>query len=198
MSAATPAASARPIRFALIALLIAVLAIPLTALWKAFGPRDAAAPDFTLTDQYGRQFSLASLRGRPVALMFGYASCPDECPTALAHLARAIHAAGVPADARVVFISVDPARDSAPVLKRYLRGFDPSFVGLRGEVAALDPILASYHTFRRVEPAEKGESGYSMQHGTTIYYIGRNGSIEGYGHMDDPVETMADDLRKYG
>jgi protein SCO1/2 len=194
----TAAPNVRVLQIVLIALLVAVMAIPLTALWKAFGPKDATAPDFTLTDQDGRPFTLSSLRGHPVALMFGYASCPDECPTALSHLARAVHKPGVAPDVRVLFISVDPDRDTPTVLKRYVRVFDPAFVGLRGNVPTLDPILANYHTFRKVAPPEKGESGYSMEHGTAIYYIGRDGKLTGYGHMDDAVPTMADDLKKYG
>lgn len=195
---ASTASKAALSRLFLIALLVAVAAIPLTALWIAFDPKDASAPDFTLTDQDGRQFSLSSLRGRPVALLFGYASCPDECPTALAHLARAVHTAGVPSDVRVLFVSIDPDRDTAPVLKRYLGAFDPAFIGLRGAASSLDPILKNYHNFRRLAPPEKGGGAYSVEHGTAIYYIGRNGAIAGYGHMDDEIGTMANDLKRFG
>jgi len=118
LAAGRPRPSARTIRIALITLLIAVALIPLTALWGAFGPFAHLAPDFTLTDQDGRPFTLSAQRGHPVVLFFGYTHCDDACPTTLAHLAQALRAPGVPADVTVAFITVDPTRDTPAVLKR--------------------------------------------------------------------------------
>jgi protein SCO1/2 len=80
----------------LVVLLVAVAAIPISALWLALGPKKAPAPDFTLTDQNGYSLTLSTLRGHRVALFFGWSHCPDECPTALAHLARKVYAPGAP------------------------------------------------------------------------------------------------------
>ena len=200
MSASTPTlpGTRRLGTVALVLLLAAVATIPVIALWKAFGPHAmTAAPDFTLIDQDGRPFTLSSLRGHEVALFFGWTHCPDECPTAMAALARAVRDKDAPAGVRVVFVSVDPARDTPDALGRYLRGFNPLFVGLTGTKAQLDPVYADYHTFRRIVAAEPGVSGYSVEHGTAITYIGRDGTIKGYGHWDDSVPALVAELKSY-
>ena len=99
MSASTPTipGTRRLGTVALVLLLAAVATIPVIALWKAFGPHaTTAAPDFTLTDQDGRPFTLSSLRGSPVVIFFGYTHCPDTCPTTLAKLARAVRSPAAP------------------------------------------------------------------------------------------------------
>src|ERR1035441_5542251 len=110
-----------------IALLVALSAIPIAALWRSFGPKLIVAPNFALIDQDARPFTLSGLRGHPVVVFFGYTHCPDVCPTTLAHLARALHSPTVPRDERVAFIMVDPDHDSPSVLKRYVQLFDPRF-----------------------------------------------------------------------
>jgi protein SCO1/2 len=181
----------------LIVALAAVAAIPLAALWKAFGPRTNVAPDFTLTDQHGRPFTLADQRGHPVVLFFGYTHCPDACPTTLAHLAKAVASPGVPADVRVAFITVDPERDSPAVLNRYVALFDPNFYGLTGGLTTLDPVYSAYHTWRQAVPVHHGPNNYSMAHGTTVYYIGRNGALNGIGHWDDDTPAIVHALEEY-
>jgi protein SCO1/2 len=189
----------RSVTFLLIAVLIVVAAIPIAALWEAFGPNSGAyAPDFTLTDQDGRPFTLSSLRGDPVVLFFGYTHCPDTCPTTLAHLTRALRAPGVPSDEHVAFVTVDPARDSPPVLKRYVRIFDPRFIGLTGTAAVLAPIYAAYHTWREDVPVHHGpHDDYSVAHGAAIYFIGRNGTVRGFGSWDDDMPTMVRELQEF-
>lgn len=181
----------------LVLALAAVAAIPLTALWQAFGPKGNVAPDFTLTDQHGLAFTLSAQRGHPVVLFFGYTHCPDACPTTLAHLAKAVTSPSVPADVRVAFITVDPYRDSPAVLKRYVALFNPSFRGLTGSLATLNPIYSAYHSWRQAVPVRHGPDNYSMAHGTTIYYIGRSGALNGIGHWDDDTPTMLVDLKEY-
>jgi protein SCO1/2 len=166
-------------------------------LWQAFGPRAPAAPDFTLIDQAGKPFTPSAQRGHPVALIFGYTHCPDVCPTTLAHAAPAFHTPDVPQDARLAFITVDPYRDSPAVLGRYIRLFDPAFVGLTADLNVLDPVYANYYTWRQAVPVHHGEDDYSMAHGTTIYYIGRSGSLNGFGHWDDSIETIAHGLKRF-
>ncbi len=178
-------------------LLAAVDAIPLAAVWQAFGPK-AAAPDFTLIDEQARPYSLAAQRGHPVVLFFGYTHCPDACPTTLAHLAQAVRLPNVARDVRVGFVTVDPARDSAPLLGRYVRLFDPHFVGLTGSSAALRSVYSAYHVWRQpVHDAGTGES-YAVGHSTTIYYIGRDGSLRAFGRWDDDAAAIARALRELG
>jgi protein SCO1/2 len=178
-------------------LLLLVVAFPVTAIAHGLSNRVAEAPDFALTDQDGRPFVLSDQRGRPVVLFFGYTHCPDACPTTLAHLAKAAHAAGVPGDLRVAFITVDPARDSPAALKRYMRVFDPAFTGLTGSQKALDPVYTAYDTWRQPVPVEHGPDNYFVAHGTTIYYIGRDGSLKGLGNWDDEPAVIAHALKEY-
>jgi protein SCO1/2 len=181
----------------LAALLSAVIAIPVAVLWRAFSPQIALAPDFTLIDQGGRPFTLSKLRGRPVVLFFGYTHCPDECPTTFARLAKAVRASGVPSDVRVAFITVDPERDFPATLKRYVRLFDPGFIGLTGSLRTLSPVYAAYHTARQIDQVDHERHDYSVTHGTTIYYVGRDGSIKGLGQWDDAVAEIVRDLHSF-
>jgi protein SCO1/2 len=195
--AAPNRAGARAIAFALCVLLAAVAAIPLAAVWQAFGPK-AAAPDFTLVDGDARPFTLAAQRGHPVVLFFGYTRCPDTCPTTLAHLAQAVRVPDVPRDVRVAFVTVDPARDTPALLARYARLFDPHFIGLTGTARTLDTVYSAYHVWSRPVAIGRPGSDYIVGHGTTIYYIGRDGSLRNFGRWDDTVPAIARQLRELG
>jgi len=133
------------------------------------------APPLRLTDQRGLPFSLASLRGTPVVVFFGYSHCPDACPLALAHLARAIHAR--PAlGVRVVLVTVDPARDTPAVLAAYARRFDPAFVALTGSRARIAAVARAYHVYVAPRPGASG----TIEHGAPLFLIGRDGTIRAY------------------
>jgi protein SCO1/2 len=177
--------------------LVAIATFSGAALWRTFGPHPAMAPDFTLIDQNGQPFTLSSVRGHPIALFFGFTHCPDECPTTLAHLAHAVHAPGVPHDTRVAFITVDPGRDSPATLKRYVRLFDPQFIGLTGALGQLNPVYDAYHTARQAVPVNRKQSDDSFEHGTTVFYVGRDGTIKGQGQWDDVPAQIARDFRSF-
>ena len=98
--------------------------------------------DFHLIDSQGRAFTRSTLLGRPTLVYFGFTHCPDECPDTLAALARVKKESGLPA-LQVLFVTVDPARDTPAVLAEYLRHFDPSFLGLTGDVAEIHRFAAS-------------------------------------------------------
>jgi len=98
--------------------------------------------DFHLIDSQGRGFSRASLLGHPTLLYFGFTHCPDECPDTLAALARVRRQAQLPG-LQVLFVTVDPQRDTPAVLARYLRHFDPSFLGLTGDPAEIRRVAVS-------------------------------------------------------
>jgi protein SCO1 len=104
----------------------------------------AARPiaEFHLIDSQGRVFTRADLIGRPTLVYFGFTHCPDECPDTLAALARVKKEAALPA-LQVLFVTVDPQRDTPQVLARYLRHFDPSFLGLTGDPAEIRRLAAS-------------------------------------------------------
>jgi protein SCO1/2 len=98
--------------------------------------------DFHLIDSQGRPFTRASLLGHPTLVYFGFTHCPDECPDTLAALARVKKQAGLPG-LQVLLVTVDPERDTPPVLAGYLRHFDPSFLGLTGDPAEIRRFAAS-------------------------------------------------------
>ncbi len=127
------------------------------------------APEIALTDQNGQPFALSSLRGRVVALFFGFTSCTDECPATLAILRQTALALGdQAADFQVVFVTTDPARDTPAAIGAYLAGFDPSFVGLTGSTDALQQAWSDYG----VTVLDNGET-----HSTFIYLIDRQGNL---------------------
>jgi protein SCO1/2 len=179
------------------ALLLAASVSSVAALRQLFDSKLVVAPNFTLIDQDAQPFTLSALRGHPVALFFGYTHCPDECPLTLSHLAKAVHAQGVPRDIRVVFITVDPVRDSSAVLKHYVRLFDPDFTGLTGSLTALNRVYAGYHATHQDAPADHDRNDDPLEHGTTVYYVGRDGTIKGYGHWDDAAPEIAQNFRVF-
>jgi protein SCO1/2 len=176
--------------------MIAMLTI--SSLWAGGASAAAApvrfAPDFTLSDQNGKPFTLSHYRGRPVVLFFGYTHCPDVCPTILANLKRARDVLGKKAlDVVVVLVTVDPERDTAAELRQFVTVFDPSFLGLRGTRAQLEPVYRAYHV--RYAKLAENSAGYLVSHTAFVYYIGRDGRFSGYGTWSDPQETLQEDLR---
>jgi len=153
------------------------------------------APDFTLTNQNGARFTLSHERGHPVVLFFGYAHCPDVCPTILANLKRALGTLG-PAGAGVVvaLVTVDPARDDGPALRRFLAAFDPSFVGLTGSKAALAPVYRAYHVRYAKQAGNAGD--YLVSHTAFVYYIGPGGRIRAIGTWSDDQPVLEEDLKE--
>jgi protein SCO1/2 len=130
-------------------------------------------PAFELVDQHGAAFGPDSLRGRWSFVFFGFVNCPDICPTTLAMLATARNALeDLPAAERpgVVLVSVDPARDTPPVLARYVAHFDPSFTGVTGTPAALDALAAALGVAVFVGPADD-EGHYAVDHSAAVFLV---------------------------
>jgi protein SCO1/2 len=179
----------RLVSVAAVALVLVCAAIAAARLLFPGAPQ---APDFTLTDQDGRPYTLSAQRGHAVALFFGYAHCPDVCPTTLAALARAkrkLGAAGAGYD--VVFVTVDPARDTPATLKRYVHLFDPTFVGLTGTPAQLDPVYAAYHVYHKIDDASRSANGYLVIHSSIVEFIGPDGRLRGFGDWNDSPDALA-------
>jgi protein SCO1/2 len=130
---------------------------------------------FTLTDQHGKRRSLSDFRGKLVLLYFGYTFCPDVCPTDLLAMARLMALMGVDADkVQPVFVTLDPARDSAVVLRAYAAAFDARFVALRGTETETRRVATLYKTYyEKVGPA--GSDNYVIDHTAFIYLIDRDG-----------------------
>lgn len=159
--------------------------------------RGKPAADFTLTDQHGTPFRLDAQRGRVVILFFGYTHCPDVCPATMAQLARVEHVlpAADRARVQVVFVTVDPDRDTPAVMKRYVSLFDPSFVGLTGTEAQLDPVFDAYHVWHQRIPGTKA-SGYLMAHSGSVYLIDPAGELRVLHDWTDPAPAIASDVKE--
>lgn len=194
---AAAARSRRTLRFALVAGVgILVLTLAVIAVINALLPKPPMAADFILSDQNGKPFTLSSERGHGVVLFFGYTHCPDVCPTTLSALARAKRLLGPSGrDVTVAFVTVDPSRDSRSVVGRYVRLFDPAFVGLTGTDAQLDAVYAAYHVFHQKLPA-KSAAGYLVAHSSTIDFIGRDGRIRDTGDWSDTPQQLAVDMKE--
>ena len=94
----------------------------------------------------------AELRGAPFLVFFGYTHCPDVCPTTLFQLSQVLRALGPDAKIKVLFITVDPERDTPELMKDYATSFDPRIIGLSGDRAAINKVLAEYRVYARKEP----------------------------------------------
>ena len=151
------------------------------------------APALLLTDQDGQPFDLASMRGRPVFVYFGYTHCPDVCPTSLTDLRAGIRASGV--DATVVFVTVDPARDDAAAMKRYVDYYEAGFIGLTGTETEIAEAAAAWGiSYRRLESGSA--SGYAMAHSAEAYLVDAEGTLRHHLFFGTPVELIAERLRE--
>ena len=150
--------------------------------------------DFALTDPAGQPRTLADYRGKAVVVFFGYTQCPDVCPTTLAALAEATRALGADADkVQVVFITVDPDRDTAALLAQYVPAFDPRFVGLRGDAAATERVAREFKVIYQKVPGTTPDR-YTMDHSAGIFLFDRAGRLRVYESSADPA-VLAHDLR---
>jgi protein SCO1/2 len=151
------------------------------------------APDFSVRGSDGTPLTLSRYRGKVVVLGFGYTSCPNVCPATLAVLAQAHRKLGtLGSQVQVIYLTVDPERDTAERLNQYLAAFDPTFVGGTGSAAEMAAVRSSYGV-----TAEKHGSGtnYAVAHSSFIYLITRDGKLRAlmpFGHKaDDYVHDIS-------
>lgn len=149
--------------------------------------------DFHLTDHNGKPRSLADFRGKVVALFFGYTHCPDVCPTTLADLAQARKLLGRDADrVQVLFITIDPERDTREKLMEYMPAFDPSFLGLYGDEQATAQAAKAFFVAYQKRPSE---SGYNMDHTVGTFLVDPSGRVRLRAPHAQRAEWFADDIR---
>ena len=138
--------------------------------------RPYALPAKSLTDTNGNEFNLVTSTKKPVTLVFfGYTNCPDVCPTVMADLASALTKLdkSVRDQVQMLFITTDPARDTGPVIRKYLDRFDPSFVGLTGQLASIKSIAGAVGV--PVEGMKRLPSGgYEVGHGAQVLGFGKD------------------------
>ncbi len=125
------------------------------------GPSAIGGP-FKLIDQDGKPITEEDFKGRPLLVFFGYTHCPDICPTTLFEMSEVLHALGKDADrVNALFITVDPERDTPPVMKDYLSSFDPHLRGATGDSKAIDAVEKAYRVYAKKVPTDKRR----LQHG---------------------------------
>jgi protein SCO1 len=138
---------------------------------------DMKAPDFTLTDQDGAKVSLHDFKGKIVFIFFGYTHCPDICPVTLSALNGVVNDLGDEKDnVQVIFITIDPERDTQEALKKYVSYFNKDFIGLTGTPEQIKDVSDSYHAFYVKEETGK-DSDYLMGHTSSVYLINPDGRI---------------------
>jgi protein SCO1/2 len=156
-------------------------------------PQPRPLPQFHLKDLSGADFGLERLRGHPTLLFFGFTNCPDVCPTTLATLAQVQRAPPLPGS-QVLFISVDPERDSAASLQVYLGAFNNRFVGARGDAAALAPLLKNLGAIAVRENLPDGS--YTMDHSATLYLLDTRGRLVAVFSPPFSAPKLAADLHR--
>ena len=151
--------------------------------------------DFALDDPAGRRHTLADFRGKAVILFFGYASCPDVCPTTLSRLAEAMKLLG-PQAARVqvLFVTVDPERDTAERLRDFVPWFHPDFLALRGTQEETRQVLAEFRATAITRPVE-GSMGYVIDHSAACYVFDPAGRLRLYVKDEQSAADIAADLK---
>jgi protein SCO1 len=151
------------------------------------------APEFSLTDANENVINLNDLRGKVVLLFFGYTYCPDICPTTLAQLKLTMQDLGKKSEhVQVIFISVDPKRDTSESMQSYVERFDPAFIGLGGTEEELSPIWNEYGIFREVEEGTS-ENNYIVNHTGRIILIDQDGNLRlSYGLQVEPEDISQD------
>jgi protein SCO1/2 len=152
------------------------------------------APQVELIKLNGETFRLSDQKGKIVLLFFGYTSCPDVCPTTLAEFKQVMDGMGDKAKSvQVVFVSVDPERDTPEKIQQYVEHFNPNFIGLSGSTDQLEIIWDNYGVFReRVE--SDSAFGYIINHTARTYLIDADGNLRlSYG-FQTPVENIVSDL----
>jgi len=151
--------------------------------------------ELRLTDHDGKARSLADLRGKVVVVVFGFTHCPDVCPTTLADMASAVRELGDRGgEVQVLFVTVDPKRDTAELLRQYVPAFDASFIGLRGTDAEVLRVTKDFHVYAAERPG-KTEGTYTVDHSAQSFVIDRKGKIRLLLPPATPPAAIASDLR---
>ena len=146
-----------------------------------------------LPDTSGQVRRLADFRGKAVVLFFGFTHCPDVCPTTLADLAGVMKALGPDADkVQVLFVTVDPERDTPQDLERYVHAFDTRFIGLRGDAAATGRVAKEFKIY--YEKRKQGDT-YTVDHSAQSYVIDPQGRVRLLVRQDRLAADLPDDLR---
>lgn len=153
------------------------------------------AKDFALTDHNGKLRTLADFKGKVVAIFFGYTQCPDVCPTTMTEMANVMKQLGPLSDkVQVLFVTVDPERDTQALLSKYVPAFDPRFLGLRGDAAATEKVAKEFRVFYQKVPGKEPGS-YTMDHTAGTYVFDPQGRIRLFIRNGQDTASIAHDVK---
>jgi protein SCO1/2 len=157
----------------------------------------AFGKDFSLINPDGKVRTLADFKGKAVVMFFGYTQCPDVCPTTLTEMQQVMTLLGPKSDkVQVLFVTVDPDRDTAAILKQYVPSFDSRFLGLRpADEAALEKVTKDFKIYYKKVPGNSPGS-YTMDHSAGSYAFDQEGRLRLYIKHAQGPETLAHDLKE--
>jgi protein SCO1 len=154
------------------------------------------AKGFELTDHTGKKRTLADFRGKVVVLFFGYTQCPDVCPTTMVEMANVLKELGPQADqVQVLFVTLDPERDTQELLASYVPAFDKRFIGLYGDAAATAKVAKEFKVFYARQPGSE-PGNYSIDHTAGSYVFDRDGNIRLFLRHGQGTAPIVHDLKQ--
>lgn len=179
-----------------VALGVFFFAPPASFRGTVYGEPFPPAPEIELTRGDGSSFRLSELRGNLVLLFFGYTSCPDVCPTTMAELNQALEQLDEKqaSSVRVVFVTVDPQRDTPERVQEYANHFNDEFIGLSGTESELQKTWNDYGVFREIVEGTSA-LGYLVNHTARVTLIDQNGNLRVSYSFETPVEDIVHDLK---
>lgn len=152
--------------------------------------------DFRLTDHTGKPRTMADFRGKVVVIFFGYTHCPDVCPTTLSEMKQVMQFLGKDAERlQVLFVTLDPVRDTPELLSKYVPSFHPAFFGLYGNPAATEKVARDFKIFYRLAPGKTADS-YSVDHTAASLVFDPQGRLRLYINYGLGADKIAPDIRK--
>lgn len=165
-----------------------------------FVATDITGADFEqtmrLTDHTGQVRTLDDFKDKVVVMFFGYTHCPDVCPTTMIELKKTMQLLGEAAkEVQVLFITIDPERDTQEVLAKFVPAFDPSFIGLTGTVQEIAATAKMFKIFSSKVEAE-GRSGYTIDHSAGSYVYDKSGNIRLYVEYGEAPADLASDIKQ--
>jgi protein SCO1/2 len=151
--------------------------------------------DFSLTDHHGKLRTLADFRGKAVVMFFGYTQCPDVCPTTMMEMTAVLQQLGKDAPrVQMLFVTVDPERDTRELLANYVPAFDPGFLGLYGDLETTARTAKEFRVFYQKQPGSTPGS-YTVDHTAGSYVFDPQGRVRLFARYGDGGANLAADLR---
>ena len=153
------------------------------------------AREFSLTDHHGKQRTLADFNGKVAVVFFGYTQCPDVCPTTLSTLREVRERLGADGERmQVLFVTVDPERDTQQLLSQYVPAFHPEFIGLYGDAAATERVAKEFRILYAKNPG-KTPTSYTVDHSAGVFMFDPQGRVRLYASQNLPVDSYVHDIR---